>query len=103
MIIWTLTEPTTLTLLPLKSMSHRVFSALAPEAFEAVFRRWIQTLVSSVSGDVIPMDGKHIRGAFRSGSENIIHQVNARSCQHQLVLEQVKTDDKSNEINAIPE
>ncbi len=89
--------------LPSDDTYRRVFSALSPEDFEQAFRKWIQTLVSSLAGDVIPIDGKRIRGAFRSGSENVIHQVSAWSCQHQLVLGQVKTHDKSNEITAIPE
>ena len=89
--------------LPSDDTYRRVLSALSPSAFEAAFQRWIQTLVSNVVGDVIPIDGKRIRGAFRCDSENIIHQVSAWSCQHQLVLGQVKTDDKSNEITAIPE
>lgn len=89
--------------LPSKSTYQRVFSALSPLEFEKAFRAWIQTLVSSLAGDVIPIDGKRIRGAFRCHSENVIHQVSAWSCQHQLVLGQVKTDDKSNEITAIPE
>ncbi len=72
---------------------RRVFTALAPEAFEAAFRRWIQALVSGVSGDVIPVDGKRIRGAFRSGSESVIHQASTWSCQHPLVLGPVKTDE----------
>ncbi len=84
--------------LPSDDTDRRVFSALAPEAFETAFRRWIQTLVYGVSGDVIPMDGKRIRGAFRSGPESVIHQVSAWSCQHPLVLGPVKTDDKSNEV-----
>lgn len=89
--------------LPSKNTYQRVFSALSPVSFEKAFREWIQTLVSSLSGDVIPIDGKRIRGAFRSDAKNVIHQVSAWSCQHQLVLGQVKTDDKSNEITAIPE
>ena len=89
--------------LPSDDTYRRVFSALSPTTFEAVFRRWIKALVSSVAGDVIPIDGKQIRGAFRSGADNVIHQVSAWSCEHQLVLGQVKTDDKSNEITAIPE
>lgn len=89
--------------LPSDDTYRRVFSALSPATFETAFRKWIQTLVSSLAGDVIPIDGKRIRGAFRCGSGNVIHQVSAWSCQHQLVLGQVKTDDKSNEITAIPE
>ncbi|MCL4167518.1 UNVERIFIED_CONTAM: hypothetical protein GTU68_008425, partial [Idotea baltica] len=102
-------EPWLMSLLPLPhglpsdDTYRRVFSALLPDAFETTFRKWIQTLISSLSGDVIPIDGKRIRGAFRSDSDNVIHQVSAWSCQHQLVLGQVKTHDKSNEITAIPE
>lgn len=89
--------------LPSDDTYRRVFSALSPGIFETAFRQWIQTLVSSLAGDVIPIDGKRIRGAFREGSGNVIHQVSAWSCEHQLVLGQVKTSDKSNEITAIPE
>ncbi len=89
--------------LPSDDTYRRVFSALSPLSFETAFRQWIQSLVSSVSGDVIPIDGKRIRGAFRCEAENVIHQVSAWSCRHQLVLGQVKTHDKSNEITAIPE
>ena len=89
--------------LPSDDTYRRVLSALSPTSFETAFRRWVKSIVSSLAGDVIPIDGKRIRGAFRCGSENVIHQVSAWSCCHQLVLGQVKTNDKSNEITAIPE
>lgn len=89
--------------LPSDDTYRRVFSMLSPEAFETAFECWIQSLATYLGGDVIPIDGKRIRGAFRCGSENVIHQVSAWSCRHQLVLAQVSTDDKSNEITAIPE
>lgn len=75
-----------------------VFSALNLTVFERAFQQWIQTLVSGLAGDVIPIDEKWVRSAFRSDSQNVIHQVSTWSCQHQLVLGQLKTDDKSNEI-----
>lgn len=82
---------------------RRVFTRLEPTGFEQAFRDWIQTLITSVMGDIIPIDGKRLRGAFRASKENVIHQVSAWSCRHQLVLGQVKTAAKSNEITAIPE
>ncbi len=59
--------------------------------------------LTRVAGDIIPIDGKRWRGAFRASQENVIHQVRAWSCRHQLVLVPVKTAAQSNEITAIPE
>jgi len=89
--------------LPSDDTYRRVLSALSPASFETAFQRWVKSIVSCLAGDIIPIDGKQIRGAFRCGAENVIHQVSAWSCSHQLVLGQAKTNDKSNEITAIPE
>lgn len=89
--------------IPSDDTFRRIFSALNPSTFEESFRNWIKTLVSNVQGDIIPIDGKRLRGAFRASGSNVIHQVSAWSCKYQLVLGQVKTEDKSNEITAIPE
>lgn len=89
--------------IPSDDTFRRVFSMLEPKAFENAFRSWIKTLISDVVGDVIPIDGKRLRGAFRASKTNVIHEVSAWSCTHQLVLGQVKTEAKSNEITAIPE
>ena len=89
--------------IPSDDTFRRIFTQLEPSAFEQAFRAWIQTLISDVVGDVIPIDGKRLRGAFRATKTNVIHEVSAWSCRHQLVLGQVKTATKSNEITAIPE
>jgi predicted transposase YbfD/YdcC len=89
--------------IPSDDTFRRIFTLLEPSAFEHAFRAWIQTLISDVVGDVIPIDGKRLRGAFRASKTNVIHEVSAWSCRHQLVLGQVKTAAKSNEITAIPE
>ena len=89
--------------IPSDDTFRRIFTQLEPSAFEHAFRAWIQTLISDVVGDVIPIDGKRLRGAFRATKTNVIHEVSAWSCRHQLVLGQVKTAAKSNEITAIPE
>jgi hypothetical protein len=50
------------------------------------------------------IDGKTLRGSYsREDRQATIHMVNAFACANQLVLGQLKTADKSNEISAIPE
>ena len=83
--------------MPSDDTFRRVFDRIEPTEFEQAFRKWIQTLVENLHGDIIPIDGKRLRGAFKASKENVIHEVSAWSCEHQLVLGQVKTQDKSNE------
>ncbi len=53
--------------------------------------------------EVIAIDGKTIRGAKASGKKSPVHMVSAWANENNLVLGQVKTHEKSNEITAIPE
>jgi len=45
-----------------------VFSVLEPKEFEQAFRKWLKNVVSSITGDIIPIDGKRLRGAFRTSN-----------------------------------
>ena len=81
----------------------RVFSLIAPTEFQSCFSRWIQAIVEDVMGDVIAIDGKCLRGSYdNTKGKAAIHMVSAWSCANQLVLGQVKVDEKSNEITALP-
>jgi hypothetical protein len=52
---------------------------------------------------VIAIDGKCLRRSLGKASKKaVIHMVSAWAQQNNLVLGQVKVDDKSNEITAIP-
>ena len=54
--------------------------------------------------DIIAIDGKTARRSHDPANEGkAIHMVNAWAVKNRLVLGQVKTEDKSNEITAIPE
>ncbi len=54
--------------------------------------------------DVIAIDGKTLRHSYdKSRRRGAIHVISAFSTMHSLVIGQIKTDDKSNEITAIPE
>jgi predicted transposase YbfD/YdcC len=80
-----------------------VFARLDPQEFEACFLRWVQSAMEVTQGQVVAVDGKTLR---RSHDQRLgkaaIHMVSAWARDSRLVLGQVKVDDKSNEITAIP-
>ena len=82
----------------------RVFSMLSADAFAASFMRWVGTVVERIDGEVVAIDGKTVRRS-KDGASNRgpIHLVNAWATENRLVLGQVPTSAKSNEITAIPE
>jgi len=81
---------------------RRVFSAIDSEQFEASFIQWVNTLANISKGQVIAIDGKTLRGAKKAGEKSPIHMVSAWANESNLVLGQVKVNEKSNEITAIP-
>jgi hypothetical protein len=80
---------------------QRVFTLIDPKEFERCFVSWVKSIVKKTKGEIVSIDGKTVRGS-RSNDEPAIHMVSAWANMNQLVLGQVKTDDKSNEITAIP-
>jgi predicted transposase YbfD/YdcC len=82
----------------------RVFSLLSPEEFQRCFLSWIQSVFTITDGQVVAIDGKTLRHSYdRSSNKSAIHMVSAWACENGLTLGQVKTEEKSNEITAIPE
>lgn len=81
----------------------RVFGALNPTALAQAFQRWTAAMATSTKEKLIAIDGKTLRRSFKhAGDHAFVHMVSAWSQSNQVVLGQVKTDDKSNEITAIP-
>lgn len=79
----------------------RVFAALDPEQFEACFIRWTGHLCPALAEQIVAIDGKTVRRSHR-GDRRAIHLVSAYAAGLGVVLGQVRTADKSNEITAIP-
>jgi predicted transposase YbfD/YdcC len=81
----------------------RVFARIKPEAFQACFRCWVQTLAETLGIKQIAIDGKTLRRSHdRSSGKSALHLVSAWATANHLTLGQVAVDDKSNEITAIP-
>jgi len=80
-----------------------VISRLDPKHFSACFTQWTQEVREVTQGEVIAVDGKTARGSQnRKHGKNPLHMVSAWATANRLVLAQEATEEKSNEITAIP-
>lgn len=90
--------------IPSHDTFRRVFSLLDPDSFERCFISWINELAVASQGRLIAVDGKTIRRSLdRVNSKAAVHMVSAWCNANEMVLGQLATDDKSNEITAIPQ
>ena len=81
-----------------------VFAALSPEAIQTRFISWVETIRQKISGDIVPIDGKTIRRSKDlANNKKAIHIISAWSAANGIVLGEIATDEKSNEITAIPD
>lgn len=88
--------------IPSHDTINRVFSAIDPPAFLDCFVDWVQSICPALGDEVVAIDGKAVRRASNQG-ESIPYIVSAWASKTGLVLGQVKVNEKSNEITAVPE
>jgi predicted transposase YbfD/YdcC len=88
--------------IPSHDTFERTFAMIDPKEFERCFQSWIQETMRLIQGETVSIDGKTIC-ASAEGERRAIHMVSAWANKQRLVLGQVKTDDKSNEIKAVPQ
>ncbi len=80
-----------------------VISRLSPEGFRRCFMGWTEGVREKTAGEVIAVDGKTARGSRdRAKNRHPLHMVSAWADANRLVLGQEATEEKSNEITAIP-
>jgi predicted transposase YbfD/YdcC len=90
--------------IPSHDTFRRVFARLDPEEFQHSFLNWVRSTFELTSGQVVAIDGRQARGSSdRGAGKAAINTVSAWASDNQLVLGQVQTEEKSNEITAVPE
>jgi predicted transposase YbfD/YdcC len=89
--------------IPSEDTINRVFSAIDSNEFESCFVEWVNSISELKKGQVISLDGKTLRGAKSNGKKSPVHMVSAWASDNNLVLGQVRVNEKSNEIIAIPQ
>jgi predicted transposase YbfD/YdcC len=83
---------------------QRVLDVVDSKQFEICFADWMKEVTQSFKGEVVAIDGKTMRGTgSKKAGKKAVHIVSAWCSSNKLVLGQVKTDEKSNEITALPE
>lgn len=97
--------------IPSHDTLNRVLGLIDYRSFETFFIEWVSGLNPEVSDKVINIDGKKLRSSVdkklqqtsrKEGGKSAIHLVEAWCSETNLCLGQYKTEDKSNEITAIP-
>lgn len=88
---------------PHADTSRRVFERVNPEALKQCFLGWVAQVVEHTGAQVIPIDGKCVKGSYdRNRKQSALHVVSAWASEHRLLLGLVLVKDKTNEIKAIP-
>ena len=88
--------------IPSEDTINRMFSSIDSDKFESCFIDWVNSISELTKGQVIAIDGKTLRGAKSKGKKSPVHMVSAWANEDNLVLGQVRVNEKSNEITAIP-
>ena len=96
--------------IPRKDVFRRVLCALKPEAFQTCFANWLASLraaaaaATGIDQPILAVDGKTLRRSHdRRKGLGALHSVSVWASEFGLTLGQVATEEKSNEITAIPE
>jgi predicted transposase YbfD/YdcC len=90
--------------IPSHDTFRRVFARLDPSQFQQAFLDWVRSVTRLTKGEVVAIDGKQLRrSADSAAGKNAINMVSAWAEENRMVLGQVRVDEKSNEITAIPE
>lgn len=90
--------------IPTHDTFNRVFRALSATEWQQCFAAWMTSVVERTEGEIVAIDGKCLRRSHdKRLGKAAIHMVSAWAHSNRVVLGQVKTEEKSNEITAIPE
>lgn len=87
--------------IPSHDTFQRIFGMIEPKEFERHFIEWTQAICTKSKGEIVSIDGKTLCGS-KDRKKSAIHMVSAWANSNQMVLGQLATEEKSNEITAVP-
>ena len=81
----------------------RIFARISPVEFERCFQSWFSSVIDTLGPQVIGIDGKSLRRSYDlSSNKAAIQMVSAWATENRLILGQIKVEEDSNEITAVP-
>lgn len=89
---------------PTDDTFQRIFAIIKPKEFEKCFVNWVKSIIKVPDKEIVSLDGKTLRGSQdKEDNLDVIHMVSAWANSAGVVLGQVRVNEKSNEIPAVPE
>lgn len=89
--------------IPSHDTIRRVFIRLDPQQLQECFQQWVQGIRADRQAEIVAIDGKTVRRSHdQAAGRGPLHLISAWAHENRLVLGQLKTDEDSNEITAIP-
>ncbi|MCP4326663.1 MAG: ISAs1 family transposase [Alteromonadales bacterium] len=89
---------------PVHDTIARIVSAIEPSQFQDCFINWMKETEINIQVEIIAVDGKTVRRSYdKKGKLGAIHIVSAFTAENGVILGQVNTYEKSNEVTAIPD
>jgi predicted transposase YbfD/YdcC len=81
-----------------------IFAVIDPNSITELFSQWVETIRERYEKEVVAIDGKTVCASKDiPKKKKAIHVVSAWASMNRLILAEVATSEKSNEITAIPE
>lgn len=87
---------------PTDDTFQRIFAIIQPEQLEKCFVNWAKSVDDISENEIVSIDGKTICGS-RDDNYSVIHMISAWANKTGIVLGQMRVDEKSNEIPAVPQ
>lgn len=87
---------------PTDDTFQRIFAIVQPEQLEKCFVNWVKSVNDISENEIVSIDGKTICGS-RDDNYSVIHMISAWANKTGIVLGQMRVDEKSNEIPAVPQ
>lgn len=87
---------------PTDDTFQRIFAIIQPKQLEKCFVNWAKSVNDISENEIVSIDGKTICGS-RDDNYSVIHMISAWANKTGIVLGQMRVDDKSNEIPAVPQ
>lgn len=87
---------------PTDDTFQRIFAIIQPEQLEKFFVNWVKSVNDISENEIVSIDGKTICGS-RDDNYSVIHMISAWANKTGIVLGQMRVDEKSNEIPAVPQ
>lgn len=89
---------------PTDDTFQRIFAIIKPKEFEKCFMNWVKSVIKVTDKEIVSVDGKTLRGSQDTeNNSDVIHMVSAWANSAGVVLGQIRVNEKSNEIPAVPE